>query len=404
MNIRANAVIFAGFFTLFIAFAIRYSYGMLLPYMLEEFQISKTEAGGIYSAYFAAFTIAVPFIGLLADRFNIRIIVTLAAFFIGAGTVLMSFSTSVVNASLFFMVTGLGHSACWVPFTVLIYRWVGAKRRGTALTLTEAGSAVGIITASSIMPLIINSFDWRMGWLILGLSAFLATVFNLALITNPRQSTIQSITKPLAGSREAATDAYLSTFKNARFWLLGVSYLLVGFLILVPFTFLTTYAFKELKLSFQAATGLITMIGIAGITGKLVLGTLSDRLGRIQMMIAASTLLAVGCLGMVFFHHYILLSVFTVLFGLGYGAVWPIYAASVPDYFPGNRTGLVFSLWALLLGVGSITSPLISGWVLDVSGNFSLAFFLAAVAAIISVVLLLIVGKPTHRREQGPYP
>ena len=396
MSTRTNAVIFAGFFTLFIAFAIRYSYGMLLPYMLEEFQISNTEAGCIYSAYFAALTIAVVFIGVLADRFNLRIIVTLATLFVGAGTVLMSFSTSVVNASLFFMVTGVGASACWVPFTVLINRCVGAKRRGTALTLTEAGSAIGIIAASSLMPLIIGLFDWRAGWLILGLFAFLATALNLALVKNPRHNTNPPETRLLAGNRETVTNAYLNTFKNARFWLLGVSYLLVGFLILVPFTFLTTYAFQELKLSFQAATGLITIIGIAGITGKLVLGTLSDRLGRIQMMIVASTLLAFGCLGMVFFYHYMILSVFTVIFGLGYGAVWPIYAASVSDYFPGNRTGLVFSLWNLFAGVGSIISPVISGWVIDVSGNFSLAFALAAVAAIISVVLLLIVGKLAH--------
>lgn len=397
MSKRATGVIFAGFLTLFVAFAIRYSYGILLPFMLDEFQISKTAAGGIFSAYFVAFTVAVPFVGLMADRLNIRVLVTLATFLIGIGTVLMSFSTSVVNASLFFMIAGLGHSACWVPFAVLVQRWVTGKWKGTALAFTEAGSATGIIVISATMPFIIREFDWRMGWLILGLTAFLATLVNLLWAANPPESKGQTHNQPARHTGASTRAAYISTFRDTRFWLLGISYLLVGFLILIPFTFLTTYAFGELQLSFQAASGLITITGISGIAGKLLLGSLSDRLGRLQMMIASSALLAAGCLGMVFFHGYGALSVFTVIFGLGYGAVWPIYAAAVPEYFPANRTGTIFSLWQLLAGLGSIASPVISGRVIDMSGTFPPAFIMAAVAAVISILLLLITGKPSKR-------
>ena len=65
---RVVAIIIAGFSTVFVAFAIRYSYGLLLPDMLTSLAITKTEAGVIFSAYFFTYTIFSPLLGLLVDR------------------------------------------------------------------------------------------------------------------------------------------------------------------------------------------------------------------------------------------------------------------------------------------------------------------------------------------------
>ena len=56
MGHRVVVIIIAGFCTVFVAFSIRYSYGILLPEMLPALAISKTEAGIIYSSYFLIFT------------------------------------------------------------------------------------------------------------------------------------------------------------------------------------------------------------------------------------------------------------------------------------------------------------------------------------------------------------
>ena len=68
MSKRAVAIIIAGFFTVFIAFAVRYAYGLLLPHMIPSLAMSKAGAGIIYSSYFIAYTIFAPVLGLLVDR------------------------------------------------------------------------------------------------------------------------------------------------------------------------------------------------------------------------------------------------------------------------------------------------------------------------------------------------
>src|SRR4030042_6322076 len=178
MHKRTVAVIIAGFLTVFVAFAIRYGYGMLLPEMLPALQISKTEAGVIYSSYFITYTIFAPLLGLMSDKFDIRKILAIFAFIMGVGAFLMSFSTSILSASLFFAIAGLGHVACLTPLIPLIQRWVSDRRRGTALTMMDLGSAMGIVALSTSMPLIVNAFDWRAGWMGLGVTAVVVAGVN----------------------------------------------------------------------------------------------------------------------------------------------------------------------------------------------------------------------------------
>ncbi len=398
MSRRAVAVIIAGFFTVFIAFAVRYAYGLLLPQMLPSLAISKTQAGIIYSSYFIAYTIFSPILGLLADRYDARFILTFFVTILGTGALLMTLSSSVMNASLFFTLAGIGHSACWVPVVALIQRWVSDKRRGIALAFTDLGSATGIAAWSAVIPTIVATYSWRAGWMSLGLFAFFVAGLNFLLVRN-RPVEISSPQSPMPARRthETVRATYTRLLHDLRFWLIGLSYLLIAFSVLIPFTFLSTYAAQELAMPYEAATRLIALIAIAGVAGKLVLGHLSDTLGRIRVMMLCGALLATGCLGMAYSQRYLTLSSFTLIFGLGYGAIWPVYAAAASDYFSKESAGSVVGLWTLYLGVGSMSSPVITGWTIDATGRYVWAFILAVITALISLLLLLPIAKKPPR-------
>jgi len=154
MSKRAVAIIVAGFFTGFVAFAIRNAYGLLLPLMIPSLGISMTGAGIIYSSYFIAYTVFAPLLGLLADRSDTRVLLTLFVVILGTGSALMSFSTTIIHASLFFALAGVGHSTCWVPVVAVVQRWVSEGRRGIALAIVDLGSATGIAVISALMSLL----------------------------------------------------------------------------------------------------------------------------------------------------------------------------------------------------------------------------------------------------------
>ena len=173
MSKGRSPIIVAGFCIVLIGFTIRRSYGVLLPEMLLPLKISKAEAGLIYGSFFIAYTIFSPLVGLLADRINIRVILTLFLGLLGVGTLLMGYSSSLMESICFFLLVGIGSSASWSPVVALVQRSINDKRKGITLAVVDVGGSIGIAISSFIMPLIVAKSSWRMGWKGLGVFSLL---------------------------------------------------------------------------------------------------------------------------------------------------------------------------------------------------------------------------------------
>jgi len=401
MNRNVLSIIIAGFVTVFIHFGIRYSYGILLPEMLPALRITKAEAGIIYASYFIAYTVFSPVLGLLSDRYNAKLILTLFPALLSLGTFLMAFSSSLLNASLFFALVGLGSAACWSPVVALILRWTSNKRKGTALGITDMGSSSGILICSWGMPYIVETFDWRVGWISLGAIALLVTIINAVLVRS-YPSDESGLEQQLESKKidESVGTTYLRLLKNGKFWWIALSYLFVGFSILIPFTFLPIHSIQTLGVSYQTSKWLIVIIAATGLAGKLTFGHLSDRIDRIKVLMIGDILIVIGILGMVFSNNFFLLILSSAVFGFGNGALWPVYAAIASDYFPRIFSGRIIGLWTFYMGVGSVISPPLVGWTIDTTESFSWAFTLGTLSIIMSMLLLLPLLKvPTHTKN-----
>lgn len=176
-------------------------------------------------------------------------------------------------------------------------------------------------------------------------------------------------------------------------WCVGLSYALIGFTVLVPFTFLGLYAGDELGLEYSDATRLFSLVAVAGMAGKLVLGYLSDFWGRVPVMMICGLCLGAGCLCLVHLGDLRLKIAAVALIGIGFGAVWPVYAAAAMDFFPRAAAGGVIGIWTFFMGVGSIVSPVVCGWSIDLTGSYTAAFNLGFAMALLAVAALVPVAQ-----------
>ncbi|MFC1942835.1 nitrate/nitrite transporter, partial [Chloroflexota bacterium] len=349
--------------------------------------------GVIYSSFFIAYTVLSPVIGLMGDRYNARLLITVFVAILGAGAFLMAYASSIIQASFFFTLAGIGSAACWAPVMALTQRWTSDKHRGKTLAFVDVGSASGIILTSATMPLIVSAYDWMAGWRSLGILGFVVTAICFFMIKSKPDEQSKFNTAGLQQqTREPISVIYKRLLGDKIFWLIGLAYMFTGFSVMIPFTFLSTYASQELSFSFAAAARLITVVGVGGVVGKITLGPLSDKIGRIQVMMMCALLIAVGTAVMAY-SHGITLTIFTAIFGLGYGALWSMYAASASDYFSKGAAGSIVGLWTFYLGVGLVISPIIAGWIGDTTGTLSGSFLMAAAGAVVSFLLLVPVWR-----------
>lgn len=390
MRWAAGGVIASGFCTVAIAYSVRYGYGMLLPEMLQPLSMSKTDAGTIYAVYFLVYTCFTPLIGTLSDIFRYRTILIVFPGLLALGAALMGTADGLLAAAMWFSLAGLGHAACWAPVISLVQQWVPQQRKGLALSLVTMGVGLGIPFWGWCLPVIVDHFDWRHGWLALGCAALLVMALNAILIREPESRTQ---VKRSSGTLLQVRQIYRALLGDSRFWLIGTAYLFVGFNVLVPFTFLPVYAREALGFELNVSTGLVGLIALCGVGGQLTIGPLSDSLGRVRAMILCGLIMSVGCFAMGLANGAWGLRAAAALYGLGYGAVWPMYGAAASDLFPPRWSGSVIGLWTVLLGVGSVVSPVLCGWTIDVSGSWFRVFGLGMISGAASAVVLALSYK-----------
>jgi MFS family permease len=395
MFVNKRLVLLACFLTVFVAYAVRYGYGILLPDMLDSLGITKTDAGIIFSSFLIAYTVGSPICGYISDRYGSRWMLSTFVIAMGLGAFLMSRVTTILQASLFFALAGIGAAACWAPVVALAQKWTSHERRGMTIAFIDIGSALSIIAMASFVPFVVGKYDWQAGWMILGIITAAVGVLNFLVIRNPPVTI-----PPTESNKPARTQtggvSFRILLRSRKFWLFALGYLFTGVVVTVPFTFLTTYAVQELSYSHAIAANVMTLLGLGAIASKLIIGPLSDKTGRLKMMLLCGLLLGLGALGMAF-HHIATLFIATFIFSLGYGAVWAMYAAAASDYFDRASSGTIVGIWTVFLGIGLAAAPVISGWLADATGTLTWSFVLGGGGGIISVVLLIPLLKKDQR-------
>jgi len=87
------------------------------------------------------------------------------------------------------LMTGLGHGAAYIPAMALGSAWFATGRRGFATGIVTAGTGIGTVIASLVIPIILKSQGvegWRYTWYLLGgAMLFIAVLVGLFIRSRP---------------------------------------------------------------------------------------------------------------------------------------------------------------------------------------------------------------------------
>jgi len=397
----AWVILGSGFLTLFINYSIRIgAYSILLPKMIQDIGINMTQAGMIRAAYFFTYILFSPLMGWLTDRIGGRFVISFFCLIMGIGTFLMGQASSLFTAILFHGIVGIGASAMWTPVVALIQKWFGESRRGMALGILSPSWAIGFGLMGLVLPFIVKTYSWRMGWFLLGISGLILVIMNaLVLKSDPKEmglvpwgessESIHTSRRPIHGPN------YRQVFRGSHFWLIGTSYFLISVGAYTITDFIVTYGVVELKIHYPVASAFMSIMALTGIAGGLFLMSLSDYIGRKKSLVIIHSFVALSILWIVLAKDNLLhLRVVMGCFGFFYGAIWPMYAACARDYFPKEIAGTVIGLLTIFYGTGAIVGPIMAGYLTDLSGTFRWSFALGAFAALIAALLMGFLKKP----------
>ena len=130
--------------------------------------------------------------------------------------------------------------------------------------------------------------------------------------------------------------------------------------------------------------------------GRILSGWMSDALGRLnvlRLMIAISNLHAACSTGG---RQRSILYVMVFIVYWCYGTQLSVNASATADFFGAKNAGMNYGMLFTAWGVAGIIGPRIGGVLFDKYKNYQMAFYTAAVLAVVALLAEFMARRPKH--------
>lgn len=385
-----------------LALGVIYAWSVFVAPFGDEFGWNRTQVSVVFTI--AILSVGSWFVvaGFLQDRFGPQKVAAFGGILYALGFLLASQTESLIWLYVTFgAIAGAGNGFGYAIPIPVCSKWF-PDRRGLAVGLVVGGYGAGSgIYGPLAREWLIPSYGWQ-GTMQISAAIFLVMTLVAAwLLKNPpagyRPPTAAA---PAAGGApRAAAPATARDFttgemvRTPTFYLLWVAYCLGAAAGLMVISQLVPVGEAA---GLGAAAGLGLTIGAIGNTGGRVLsGWMSDTFGRLNTLRLMVLLSAVALpLFYLFAGQVALFYLLLVVIYYCYGTLLSVFASTCADFYGtrhmGVNYGLLFSAW----GVAGIVGPVIAGRVFDASGDYALAFYLAAGLSVVALGALMLSKQP----------
>lgn len=356
------------------------------PLIKDELKLTNTQFGVLTSAFFWIYVPGQVAAAWMVHRINAYRTLALGLAVWSAATVLSGFATGFATLLGLRILLGVGESAGFPASSKLLARHLPARQLGSANALISTGIMMGPAVGTLLGGLVVARLGWRPLFLVFGGVSLMWLIPWLAT------------TRDLSASATAAggdqEPRFLELLSKRQMWGAMIGHFASNYPFYLVVSWLPIYLVKSQGYSLTQMAEVSGLVYVAGATSALAFGWLADQLMRrgasstqvrLPMIIAALLLSAAGLLAC----------------GLG-GRAFAIAGLVCISIANGPSSFNAFAIGQTLGGakaagkwigvqncfgnLSGIVGPIITGAVVDRTGQFSLAFLIAAAIALIGAL------------------
>ncbi|MFJ7849921.1 MFS transporter [Peribacillus sp. NPDC097206] len=345
-------------------------------------------------------TITLPFAGKIFSKFDIRLILSVAALTDALAFGLMGTFTSVYQFYVSGVFLGISNSfLIYAAVPLIINNWFKVKM-GTVLGLSMTFMGIGGAIFAPIAGYLIETIGWRSSYMVLGLLVAVITLpFTIFIIRkNPKEknmtaygSELNEVT-PNKKVVEEIGIPFNQAIKSVSFYGLFIFTGLLGLVVTVSFH-IPNHLMSE-GLSTTLAATVVTFVMIGQTSGKFLLGWLKDKSGiKITNFVGIGSgmtgimlILFSGSLG------GISLYIGGLTFGIGYSTSTLLPPFMIKSVFGDRDYAFIYSIIMAASTLAIAVGTTIFGFVYDITGSYYAVFLgvlaIQAIAILLGVMML----------------
>lgn len=355
-----------------------------LPLYIESIGGSATDVGLAGTTFAVAAIILRPYMGRLADTRGRKPALLLGTLIFTLGPLSYTMANSVLTFQVARMFHGMGMAAFTSAYLALIADVTPPSRWGRALGLAGIAPSLSIILASPVGTLLLDHTSFTVVFLASSLTALAG--FIVALLIHEPKSKL-SISSTGDGHRVRLLDVA----KQRAIVAPSLAMATLGFSYGTVVAFLPLFARgRDL-----GNVGLFfTALSLSLVVSRFAMGRLSDRVGRLTVVLPMFGILALGFFGLNWSFAFSTLITVAVIQGMGFGGARVGLETILVDAAPAQARGTALSLLYLCFDVGIAASGLVIGRVADLTGYGQGYLLVGAVCLLTLVLFAVAMRKP----------
>ena len=358
-----------------------------------------------------------PIQGWMLDRFGPRFVMRVGAVVMWIGLLLFSTLQNAPQFFVYYFIVAVGASlAGFITVVTAVVNWF-ERRRSTALALAQAGFPLGGVV-TPIVVFSLTEFGWRAtafgsAWIVLVAILALAQVMvrspaevGQEVDGGPPQAPAQPVEQgDLTDGVAPSTDRVAAVAKTRdftlaeavrtrAFWMLNFGHATALLVVGSTMAHLSIYLTEEQGFTLALAGWLGTALLLTQLVGQLAGGWLGDRYSKRHLVMGAMVGHVIGMILFTFAVAPWMVWAFIPFHGLAWGVRGPLMQAIRADYFGPTSFGRIMGWSAMIMMLGTMSGPIIVGWLRDSTGTYTLGFTVITIGASMAVLFFFLATKP----------
>jgi len=396
---------------------ILYVWSVISKGLISELGWTSTQASLPYTTVTICFVIGMVVFGRIQDTKGPRLCVTIAGLLMGGGLILSGFAKEPwMMVITFGIITGTGIGITNVSASPPAMKWFPPGKKGMITGIVVGGVGLAPVLFSPASNFLIEAVGMFNTLIIFGLFA-LAVVLGVARnVVNPppgydpsiafaeSKSVKNTLEKDESESSreqdreeqnregrnkvEMTRKEMLKTANFYKLWFMLAFSASAGLMIIGHAANIAV-----VQIGWQGGYLLVILLSIFNALGRLLGGTISDKIGRVNMM---RFIFGLQALNMLLFSSYKSVPVLAVgiaVAGFCYGGTFSVFPATTADLYGlknfGANYGTLFTAW----GFGGIIGPMTAARILDSTNSYNAAYIVAFVLLLIALAITFTFNK-----------
>lgn len=403
-------VVAALFFASFLAIGSRQGFGVFVKTWEEDWGVSTAAISVAAAIGWLMNGFSQPIVGFLTDKYGGRPVVVISLAVVAIATISVASISNVFGLIVLygFVISFATGGISPATTGVVIAQWFDRKR-GTAMSILIAGGSAGGLIVVPFLSYVLIEYGWRVAWIItgsltlgLGIPLLLLVVrsrpSDMGLYIDDEQPSINEAGETEVVVRPVGPD-FVDKWKGALgtkpLWQLSFGYFVCGITTASITVHFVRWAISEDITPGTAAMafGVLSAINAAGV---LVVGMLSDRLQRKNLLGAVYLVRALAFISLIVVPGEQAIWAFAVIGGMSWLATVPLTASLTADVYGVRNLGTLFGFANMAHQIGGAGAVLLFGWAFTRLGSYDIAFGIGAATLLVAGIVSLSIREKKH--------